>query len=151
MASWKAVQSDTDGRNWVALTYDGKDVGTARVLAEGSGGLEDLKEHFDEDLVVFAGLRITAIDDRGSVKSVRAKYVFIQYIGPGVKPLTRAKAGPARSHFESVLNGTHLSMNITEEKELAADVLQKKLHANCGAHQPNRYEFGAKITDAGDI
>ena len=84
-------------------------------------------------------------------QKVRAKYVFVQYIGPGVKPLTRAKAGPARSHFESVLHGTHLSINITEEKELAADTLQKKLHSNCGAHQPNRYEFGPKITDAGDL
>jgi len=151
VASWKAVQSDSDGRNWLALTYDGKDIGTARVLAEGAGGLDELKEAFDEDLVIFAGLRVTAIDDRGSVKSVRAKYVFVQYIGPGVKPLTRAKAGPARSHFETVLHGTHLSVNITDERELTADGLQKKLHANCGAHQPNRYEFGAKITDCGDL
>ena len=49
------------------------------------------------------------------------------------------RRGPRGRHFESVLQGTHLSIYITEEKELAADALQKKLHkrtnpppARCG-------------------
>jgi hypothetical protein len=149
--AYEAVRRDGDPTNWIAVTYDGKDVGSARVLAIGSDGLDGLKDALDDELVVYAALRVTAIDDRGSVKSVRAKYVFVQFIGSGVKPVIRAKAGPMKSHFENILNGTHLSVNVSSAKELTAEDLQKRLQASCGAHQPNRYEFGKQITDVADF
>jgi hypothetical protein len=150
-STWKAVQSDSDKLNWVALTYDGKDVKSVTVHAAGFDGLDGLRESLDDDLVVYAALRVTAIDDRGSVKSVRAKYIFVQYIGSGVKPLVRAQAGPMKSHFENILTGTHISVNISTPAELTPDLLEKRLQATCGAHQPNRYEFGTKIVSVADF
>ena len=145
------MHSDSNPLNWIAITYDGKDVGTARLLGSGSEGLAELVEALDDELVVYAGLRATAIDDRGTVKSIRAKYVFSQFIGSGVKPLVRAKAGPMKSHFEQIINGTHVSMSASVAKDLTAASVEQKLHSTCGAHQPNRYEFGKKITDIADF
>jgi hypothetical protein len=148
--AWAAVQSSTSPINWVALTYDGRNVATAKLIGMGDDGLAGLKEILDDELIVFCGLRVTAIDDRGSVKSIRAKFVFIQFIGTGVKPMVRANAGPMKSHFEAILSGCHMSISTSSTNELTPETLEQRLQSTCGAHRPNRYEFGKKIVEVGD-
>lgn len=142
---WKQVQGDSSDLNWVMITYDGKSLGSVAVMAAGTEGIAEMKDEFDDERVIYCGLRATAIDDRGSVRSVRAKYVFVQYIGSGVNPMVRAKAGPLKSHFEQLLPGTHVSVSISNADELTAQSLEQRLQASAGAHRPNGYDFGKKI------
>lgn len=67
------------------------------LFAKGRGGLHKVKEilleHF-QDQVAIAMFRITAVDDRGKVKSFRTKLVHVVYIGPKTPVMKRAKVGP---------------------------------------------------------
>jgi hypothetical protein len=142
--AWARVVGDADALNWVLMTYDGKSASTAEVVATGTLGLEELKAALGDDQVLFGGLRVTAIDDRGSVQSVRSKFVFVQHVPNGVKPVVRAHAGTARGDFQKILAGTHVAVNIEAARDLQVKALEEKLHGSCGAHKPNGYDFGTK-------
>eukprot|EP00657_Telonema_sp_P-1_P006079 TRINITY_DN24091_c0_g1_i1.p1 TRINITY_DN24091_c0_g1~~TRINITY_DN24091_c0_g1_i1.p1 ORF type:complete len:118 (+),score=33.90 TRINITY_DN24091_c0_g1_i1:60-413(+) len=106
------------------------------------GGLDDFKDAFEDDMVMFGGFRLRAIDDRGSVTSVRPKSVFVSYIGPCVKPMVRAQAGTIRARFEALMSGCHISLSISNPQEdiVEADIKSKLLNSG-GAHSPNKFDF----------
>ncbi len=139
--AWKRVQDEKGDLNWMMATYDGKNVSSATLFRAGSGGLREFKENLDDSMVIFGGLRCKAIDDRGSVQSVRTKLIFVQFIGSQVKPTVRAQAGPAKGHFEAMLSGTHIGVGISNADELREEDLITKLQASCGAHRPTGYDF----------
>lgn len=151
--AWQKVIGDSDPLNWVLLCYDGKNASTAELFASGTQGLDELKANLDDERVLFGGLRVTAVDDRGSVKSVRSKLIFVQYMGNNVKPLVRASAGTARGEFQRILAGTHVNVNIDSgnDQALTPKALEERLHSSCGAHKPNGYLFGSKKTCPDDL
>ena len=151
--AWQKVIGDADPINWVLLSYDGKNASTAELYASGSQGLDEFKANLDDEKVLFGGLRVTAVDDRGSVKSVRSKFVFVQYMGNNVKPLVRASAGTARGEFQKILAGTHVNVNIDSgnDQAMSPKALEERLHSSCGAHKPNGYDFGTKKRKPEDL
>ena len=70
------------------------------LFAKGRGGLAKVKEtllqNFENEVAV-AMFRVTAVDDRGKVKSCRTKLVHVVYIGPKTPVMKRAKIGPWNS------------------------------------------------------
>jgi hypothetical protein len=144
--AWSKVQSDNDPLNWVLFTYDGKNTSSASVFAGGANGLEELRSALDDERVLFGGVRVTGVDDRGSVKSVRAKLIFLQYTPSSVRPTVRAHAGTARGEFQKLLHGTHMSINIEHPGDINAKKIEDQLIQNGGAHKCGYYCFGSKIT-----
>ena len=139
--AWSRVTDDKDELTWVMLSFDGKNVNTTSVFKAGTGGLNDFRANLQSDLVLFGAFRCKAIDDRGSVRSVRTKFVFVQFIGADVRPVVRAQAGPAKGHFESILSGAHVSIAISDPSDLNEVDVEARLQSSCGAHRPTGYEF----------
>eukprot|EP00759_Apiculatamorpha_spiralis_P008650 PhF_6_TR15605/c1_g1_i2/m.24199 len=147
--AWKKVKEEGSDLNWVMVTFDGKSTESATLYKQGTTGLEDFKKNLEPDKILFCGLRCNAIDDRGSVQSVRAKFIFVAYIGKDVKPLARAQAGPSRGFFETLLGGTHVSIFVTDAAEIKENELVEKLQSSTGAHKPTGYDFsGSAFTGA---
>lgn len=142
--AWRRILDDKESINWLVASYDGKDVATAELVRAGCGDLASFRAVFDDSRVMFGGFRCSAIDNSGSVKSVRAKLIFVSFIGQNVKSIARAKAGSARSHFEGIINGAHISVNISEADELKEEDLIQRLQLCAGAHKPNAYDFSGK-------
>jgi len=73
------------------------------LIAKGRGGLERVKEvlraQFESDVAV-AMFRVTAVDDRGKVKSFRTKLIHVVYVGPKTPVMKRAKVGPWNAIFK---------------------------------------------------
>jgi hypothetical protein len=142
--AWERVHDDKSPVNYVLVTFDGKDTKTASLLAYGTGDLSDFKDKFEDDKPIYAGFRLRAIDDRGSVMSVRAKIIFVSFIGKNVKPTVRAQAGAVKGEFERILAGTHLPVHFSDINELTEEDLVQRLQSSAGAHKPNRYDFSGK-------
>eukprot|EP00742_Colponemidia_sp_Colp-10_P020739 GILJ01024219.1.p1 GENE.GILJ01024219.1~~GILJ01024219.1.p1 ORF type:complete len:314 (-),score=65.91 GILJ01024219.1:112-1053(-) len=142
--AWNQVQSDKAEPNYLVIACEGRDERTAKVVALGSGDLKTFKDHFDDDQVMFGGFRMRAIDDRGSVLSIRTKYIFVSYIGGNVRPLLRANAGTLRSRFEQIINGCHISIAATDQGDIVEADITAKLLASGGAHSPNNWDYSGK-------
>lgn len=142
--AWNQVQNDKAEPNYLVIACEGRDEKSAKVVALANGDLKDFKEHFDDDQVMFGGFRMRAIDDRGSVLSIRTKFIFVSYIGRNVRPLLRANAGTLRSRFEQIINGCHVSIAATEQSDIDEADITAKLLASGGAHSPNNWDYSGK-------
>jgi len=138
---WAQVRDDGSAMNWVNLSYDGKDLKTMTVASKGYGGLDEFKASLAEDQILFGGLRVKAIDDRGTVKSVRSKFIFVSWIGPRVKPVARAQVSTHKDAFEKVLSGCHISVGVSDPSDLNPKDLERTLQSSTGAHKPTGYDF----------
>eukprot|EP00754_Rhynchopus_humris_P020658 Rhum_TRINITY_DN14709_c11_g1::Rhum_TRINITY_DN14709_c11_g1_i1::g.110758::m.110758 len=138
---WEEIRDGKSSLNWVMLSYDGKDPKTAALHDKGVTGLSDVVSKLPDDKVLFCGLRCRAIDDRGTVVSVRNKFIFVAWVGPSVKPMQRAKVSTHKAVFEKLLSGTHVQYQTGDKDDLTEKELEHKLQASTGAHKPTGYEF----------
>ncbi|KAJ9438012.1 actin binding protein, partial [Diplonema papillatum] len=145
---WSEIRDGTTDLNWMMLSYDGKDPNTMEVYKRSTTGLSDFVKELDGDKVLFCGLRCKAIDDRGSIQSVRNKFIFVAWGGPRTKPMQRAKMSTHKSQFLKVLSGTHISVHTSDISDLDSKLLEDKLQSATGAHKPNGYDFECQTKSA---
>jgi hypothetical protein len=99
----KAIQQlreggDRGGR-WVLFGYQNQNQKDAllTVQATGSGGINELKQHFTSDAALYAILSHVQSDQlEEDLTYTTAKYLFISYVGPDVKPLVKARSSQHR-------------------------------------------------------
>jgi len=85
--------------DWVLFGY-GDGPHDIKLLSSGSGGLPQLLEHFEEGVCVFAVLSsMTSAGDYSTVK-----YIFINCIGPKVKPPVKARSSQHRVTLYNYVN-----------------------------------------------
>jgi len=114
------------------------------LFAKGRGGLAKVKEiltqNFESEVAV-AMFRVTAVDDRGKVKSFRTKLVHVVYIGPKTPVMKRAKIGPWNSALKQPFT-MNLSIQTDDvDGDLSEASLERSLRASGGAHQPTSFDF----------
>ena len=80
----------------------------------------------DKD-IVFGGFRVTAIDARENVTSLRTKLVFFFYQAPKASMMDRAKSGSHKTTVEHVMHGSHIQMQIGALSELSEAEIVRKL------------------------
>lgn len=83
------VSADNGALNWLLLEPD-----RLEVHKTGQGGLEEMKEHFVEDLVLFGLLRLTfgsGTSATGRSAPCITKHVFVHWVGPRVSIVRRGK------------------------------------------------------------
>lgn len=81
----------------VLFAYEGNN--KIVVKGSGSGGLEELKGHLEDDAVQYGYLRVVS----GDSESKRSKFVFISWVGERVGPLKRAKVSVHKAGVKSVI------------------------------------------------
>jgi hypothetical protein len=142
--AWASVHDEKSPTNFLIVTFDGKDPKSAEIVAVGTGNFEHFKSLFVEDKPIYAGFRLRAVDDRGSVVSVRPKIVYVSMVGKDVRPVVRAQAGAVKPHFDNIFNGFHISLFVSHTSELTEEDVIGRLRRSGGAHQPTGYDFSGK-------
>lgn len=142
--AWSSVHDEKSPTNFLIVTFDGKDPKSAEILAVGTGNFDHFKSLFVEDKPIYAGFRLRAVDDRGSVVSIRPKIVYVSMVGSDVKPVVRAQAGAVKPHFDNIFSGFHISLFVSHASELTEEDIIGRLRRSGGAHQPTGYDFSGK-------
>ncbi|CUG00411.1 Hypothetical protein, putative [Bodo saltans] len=142
--AWSSVHDEKSPTNFLIVTFDGKDPKSAEIVAVGTGNFDHFKSLFVEDKPIYAGFRLRAVDDRGSVVSVRPKIVYVSMVGKDVKPVVRAQAGAVKPHFDNIFSGFHISLFVSHPSELTEEDLIGRLRRSGGAHQPTGYDFSGR-------
>jgi len=123
------VRNDSTATDWVLFGHSdtGRDV--IRVVGSGSGGLAEMEQHFSDEDVVYGVLGIIVEDGGESDYSTR-KYIFISWVGPKVKPLTKARSSQHRvalyKHSKSFLQ-LHAELQALSREEISPTLVKQKL------------------------
>eukprot|EP00977_Amphora_coffeiformis_P018826 scaffold6750_cov160-Amphora_coffeaeformis.AAC.10 len=140
-----AEKTSTD---YVLFQIDNPKKKPIAVMAEaGQGGREGvanyLQSHAADDAILAGVFLCSAIDERGSVVSVRRKYIQFTWIGPSVSVMVKGKlsswSGALREKFPAA--ALNLQLSGSDLHDLDAQGLQAQLLAAGGAHKPTRYSF----------
>ena len=96
-----------------------------------------------DDVIVTGAFLTSAIDERGSVVSVRRKYVHVMWVGPNVGILVKGKANSFSGEFRDKFPGCALYLQLLggDIDDLKAETLEHNLLSAGGAHKPTRYSF----------
>lgn len=126
----KDVQKDSTDTKWCAGGYeDGNIKKPLILLGSGDGSLEDLKEFCQDDKVVYGYIRMTdVVDDIATVK-----FVYIQWVGESVKPMTKAKISTHKGVVEDLFKPFHVNIFATAASELNQRILTDKVSSASGS------------------
>eukprot|EP01117_Protostelium_nocturnum_P018955 TRINITY_DN805_c0_g1_i1.p1 TRINITY_DN805_c0_g1~~TRINITY_DN805_c0_g1_i1.p1 ORF type:complete len:143 (-),score=48.69 TRINITY_DN805_c0_g1_i1:90-518(-) len=124
--AYQEVRSDQNDTQWVVYGYEGNAI---TVQAKGTGDLDELKTHLQDDQAQYAFLRVTS----GDSESKRAKFVFISWCGEGVGALKRAKMSVHKASVKTVVKDFGIELHATSQSDLDASELAQKVKKASGA------------------
>ena len=140
--SWKKVLNEKDPTNWVILGFEKEGSGkVAEVRGMGTGGHKEFIENIANDKeVLYGGLVVYGVDQRGSVTSRRAKYIFVSWVGENVKVMRRARVSSQKAQFKKWFNPTHMDFQVSDTDLLTKEEIKRKMLLVGGAHKPKSYD-----------
>lgn len=146
--TWDMLTNNNNDVNYMVLGFEGKKV--IRVIASGEGGLDDLRSHMDPSEVMFAVMKIEALDKKKNVTSRRRKYVFFTWIGPDVGVMKKARVSIQGSDILGFFGGISMTLDVYEEEDLDPRAIAKTMLKIGGAHMPTHFLIGGEeyaVTD----
>jgi hypothetical protein len=97
-------------------------------LGSGSGGLSELLPLLQEDMVGYALLRTTEqIDD-----STTVKFVFINWVGPNINRMHRARLGTYRGGITNLFAPYHVDLNCEALNEISEEIIIQRVKEAAG-------------------
>merc|ERR1711991_326966 len=127
--AYNDVRNDKSDTDWVLCGYtdDGKSL---EIRGSGSGGLDEMKEHFVEDQCMYGYLRVTSGDE----ESVRQKFVLVSWCGPNVKALKKARMSVHKASFKQVFREYSVEIHYTDLDDIDYDELRSRVVKSGGSY-----------------
>ena len=139
---WNNVVSNRHPNNWAVYDVKGKRKKKLVLNATGPGGIADAIKHLKDDGIQFFGFRVTGLDKKGGVTSVRSKFCKVCWIGPQVGSMGKASVSVIMGVAMDFFDRCHLGFQVVGDiDELSEERIEKKLRSSGGAHQVERYDF----------
>jgi len=120
------VRDDHSTNDWVFLTYKGskgRDAQTIVFGATGSGGLAELRSHFQDDKCLFCLLRVTDKID----ESVTVKFVFIHWLGNSLPFFQRGKVTLHIAPMKEFIGQSHVQLQCSTHDEITDEIVMEKV------------------------
>jgi len=125
----RTAHSDVD---WASFTYEGNNTSNASIVLEGKGdgGLSALSSILKNDHISYALLRvIDVIDEHPTVK-----FVYITWIGSGVKFMQKAKITPHKGSATAFIGQAHVSITAENLGEMTEEIVMNKVRDASGSN-----------------
>lgn len=111
--------------DWAMVTYVDDSACKLALAAQGDGGANALALQLKEDQVAYGIVRVTDVIDT----HVTVKFAFVHYLGPKVKPMSKAKTSTHKGQVQTLFQPFHVELfaesisavNDTEVSKLVSD------------------------------
>jgi hypothetical protein len=124
------VRADASDTNWLLITVTDQTCKKWKLAGKGAGGLEELKSNLAADFIGFGYLRVISGDEL----SKRPKFVFIRYLGKGLKLQVKAQLNVVRGDVEKVLAQHNVVVDAETPDELTEADIADRVSKAGGAH-----------------
>ncbi|KAM9969171.1 hypothetical protein ACTFIW_003722 [Dictyostelium discoideum] len=134
------LRNDSTPTDWVLLSFESPKSQKIKLVGSGSGGVAELVEHLQDDLVGFALVRkIDKIDDSETVK-----FAFINFIGEKVGILQKGKISVTIGGVKDFLGSFQCDFLVTSKNEISDEIVLNKIQDISGTGSKVLDENGAK-------
>ncbi|KAI6650243.1 Coactosin-like protein [Oopsacas minuta] len=123
--AYEAVRDDANEIQWLVLHYDDKSI---ELKCTGKD-YDEMISKFVEDERNFAYIRMTTGDDM----SVRAKFVFITWIGLKVSHLKKAKVSTDKAFVKEIVKEYSVEILADDRDDLKKEAVLSKVELSSGA------------------
>jgi len=124
----KTVRNDNEPIDWCLVTYTAPKSSTIKFHASGSGGLEELRTHLKQDVIMYGLIRVNEqIDD-----TVAVKFCFIDWRGENINRMQRANLGIHSGEISALFRPYHADVPCADPSELTMDIIMKKIRFASG-------------------
>lgn len=124
----KSVRNDSTPIDWCLVTYTAPKSSVLKFHASGSGGLEELRAHLKDDVIMYGLIRTTEqIDD-----TVAVKFCFIDWRGENINRMQRANLGVHSGSVTSLFRPYHADIQCADNSEINMDIIMKKIRFASG-------------------
>ncbi|GAA5824545.1 hypothetical protein JCM5353_007238 [Sporobolomyces roseus] len=128
--AYEDIRNDKTETNWLLLDYVSPKEDRLVLTATGSGGLTELKDNLKEENASFAYVRVKYANDS---ESTREKFIFIVWIGSGVKVMRKAKLSVHSADVKKVLNQFSIEVPANSREDLTEEPIVVRLRKAGGA------------------
>jgi len=116
--------------NWLLLDYESERSDKLVLTKTGTGGLEEVKELFEDSKASYAYIRVTFANDK---QSTREKFILVSWIGEYCKPMRKAKISVQLADVKGVLKVYSMEVPAREKDDLKEDTIIVRLRKAGGA------------------
>jgi len=128
--AYEEVRSDKSAINWLIIDYTTDKSDKLSLTETGEGGLNELKEKFMEGKASFGYVRVDYANDK---ESQRSKFVFVIWIGDGVKVMRKAKLSVHTADVKQVLRQFSIEVAASSKEDLEESPIVTRLRKAGGA------------------
>jgi len=122
-AAIKAVRSDNDPTTWAFITYTADKSKTLKLLASGTGNLDELKSYLSDRIIAYGLYRTTSLVDA----STTTKFVFCDWRGENIQRMQLAVLGTHSGAVKEIFTPYHVDILASHEDEITEDLIQEKI------------------------
>lgn len=133
--AYDEVRDDKNETNWLLINYEDAKSDKLFLKASGSGGLDDLKTHFDANEAQYAYVRVEYAND---TESKRVKFAFIVWIGEKCKVMRKAKVSIQSGQVRKVLSHHSITVDARDMSDLSEREIIVRLRKAGGADYDNQ-------------
>ena len=94
--------------NWVL--YELSSDKRVEFYKKGKAGLEEFKENLDDSKILLGGFRVTGVDKKSTVVSIRSKFVFVTWVGS--KVASKSGLGTVMSSIRTFFAGYNIFVDV---------------------------------------
>jgi len=116
-AALKDVRSDSSDTDWALVVYDGPNSNNLILSGKGNGGISELSDRLDNDIVGYALLRETERID----ESLTVKFVFIDWTGENINRMLRARLGTHSGAVKEMFAPYHVDLHTSDKPEVSEE------------------------------
>ncbi|GAA5829542.1 hypothetical protein JCM3766R1_001217 [Sporobolomyces carnicolor] len=128
--AYEDVRNDKTETNWLLLDYASAKEDRLVLTATGNGGLTEFKQNLKEENASFGYVRVKYAND---TESTREKFIFVVWIGSGVKVMRKAKLSVHSADVKKVLSQFSIEVPANSIEDLNEDPIVVRLRKAGGA------------------
>ncbi|EGC39068.1 hypothetical protein DICPUDRAFT_91304, partial [Dictyostelium purpureum] len=134
------LRNDSKPTDWMALSFESPKSQKIKLVGSGSGGVKELVDNFQDDVVGFALVRkIDKIDDSETVK-----FAFINFIGDKVGILQKGKISVTIGGVKEFFGSFQCDFTITSRSEISDEIVMGKIQEISGSSSRVLDESGSR-------
>ncbi|GAA5911288.1 coactosin family protein [Sporobolomyces salmoneus] len=128
--AYEDVRNDKTETNWLLLDYASAREDRLVLTGTGNGGLTEFKQNLQEENASFGYIRVKYAND---TESTREKFIFVVWIGSGVKVMRKAKLSVHSADVKKVLSQFSIEVPANSIEDLNEDPIVVRLRKAGGA------------------
>jgi len=137
-----AVRSNDNPQNWLLFTYSDSAKNTLDFVGSGTGGVEELKTHLNDNKACYGFVRVTDKIDN----SVTVKFVFIVWCGEKVPFVKKAQITTHKGSVTKIFGQYHNDIHASNLDEINEGIIMNKVSDASGT--ANKVKAGAAVQSA---